>query len=235
MAEVWLTAEARGGSIVLKTLRPQLRGTRAAGRLLEHEHQVLQAVRHRCIVTTFGLVDSAVGPALALEYLAGGDLVPLVGTHPRLWLRAAADVVAALAHVHACGYAYRDLKARNVLFDAAGRARLIDFAAALPFGEPQPVGGTTRAYRPNVEPAVVGPGEDCTALAVLLYELLAGRLPFGAAGETRGAVVPPLAAAHPAAVAVLAALVTDTLQGGARRGSLSDFAAVIDTVAAGIR
>jgi serine/threonine protein kinase len=233
-AHVWHAVDPLRGAIALKVLHPELRGSR----LLEHEHAVLEAVRHPNVVGTFGLVECSIGPALALEYLGGGDLVALVGAHPRTWMRAAADVAAALAHVHACGYAYRDLKARNVLLDAAGRARLIDFAAALRLGAPQPKGGTTAAYRPAVEPAAVGTREDEVALATLVYELMTGRLPFGSDGRRRGtAVPPPLPAdrAAPPSLAALSALVTGVLAGAPDSGSLSQLAAVIDTVAAGFR
>src|SRR5262249_20221640 len=121
--------------------------------------------------------------ALALEYLPGGDLVALAGAHPRHWLWAARDVHAALEHVHACGYAHRDVKARNVLFDADGRARLIDFASALPLGARATNGGTTAAHRSAARTATVSSADDTYAFAVLLYELVAGRLPYGPAGR----------------------------------------------------
>ena len=97
---------------------------------------MLAAARHGYVVETYGLIEHDGVCALALQYLPGGDLVSLAGVDPRHWLRAAYAVHAALTHLHSLGYAHRDVKARNVLFDARGRARLIDFASALPLGAP---------------------------------------------------------------------------------------------------
>jgi serine/threonine protein kinase len=237
-AEIWTTADPLQRRVVLKTLRAELRAAGALHGLLEREARVLEAARHEHVVAVYGLIEFRGARALALEYLGGGDLVALVGAPVHTWIRAAADVVAALRHVHACGYAYRDLKARNVLFDAHDRVRLIDFGSAWPLGAAPPGGGTTAAYRPAAPWRVAGVREDELALAALLYELLTGRLPFGTNGErSRAALQPPLesARAYAAPVRALGDLVVATLRAdpSSAVGSLSEFAAVIDTVIAG--
>jgi serine/threonine protein kinase len=233
-AEVWRATTAQG-PIALKVLRPE--SNLSGDCVLQHEHAVLDVLRHPSIVATVGLVQCRLGTALALEHLAGGDLVPLSGGRPRSWIGVAAQIAAALAHIHACGYAYRDLKARNVLFDSAGCMRLIDFASALPLGAPQPAGGITAAYRPQAAPSRVTAYEDEVALAVLLYELLTGCLPFGRDGRSRGAVAAPrFPVVEPRApLAQLGEIVVAVLSGRTGAGSLPQIAAVIDTVAAGCR
>ncbi|HUO67604.1 MAG TPA: protein kinase, partial [Gammaproteobacteria bacterium] len=194
---------------------------------------------HGHIVVTHGVIEHRGACALALEYLPGGDLVALAGTHPRHWLRAARAVHAALAHLHGLGFAHRDVKARNVLFDARGRATLIDFASALPLGSAARSGGTTAAHvRPGRAP-IVAAADDAYAYAVLLYELFAGRLPYGPAGRPvgwlgpRARLAPPWREARTGPVAALAARVRDVLEADPDRApGLSVFTDVLESAVA---
>jgi serine/threonine protein kinase len=205
---------------------------------LAREHQVLATVAHRHIVATYGVIALGAGDALALEYLPGGDLVPLLGAHPRHWLEAARGVAEALAHVHANGYVHRDVKARNVLFGRDGRARLIDFASAAPRGAPARSAGTTAAHRMAAPPtARVESRDDVYAFAVLLYELLAGRLPYGVEGAGTAGAAPaaawPLGSAADRPARVLAECVLDVL--AAPDAGLSMLADVLESAAAAYR
>jgi serine/threonine protein kinase len=174
---------------------------------------------------------------LLREHAPGGDLVSLVGIHPRHWIAAACGVHAALTHLHARGFVHRDVKARNVLFGTDGRARLIDFASALPCGAAAVRGGTTAAHRAPGRSAAAAPHDDAYAFAVLLYELLAGRLPYGPTGRAAAAgaadPAPPAAAGAVPAVAALAQRVLDVL--GSRDAGLSVFSDVLESAAAALR
>lgn len=182
MSEVWRAATVAGVIVALKIPRADLGTRSAASQLIRREFGVLESLCHAHVLKPLGLITVQEMPGLITEYLDGGDLVPLLGAHPRHWARAARDVALALAYVHERGTVHRDVKARNVLFSHTGEVRLVDFALAADTGGKTPRGGGTLAYerlarRQGAPPELA---DDVHAFAVLLYELLAGRLPFGA-------------------------------------------------------
>ena len=181
MSEVWRATTAAGESVALKIPRTDLRTRSVASALSRREFRVLESLSHAHVLRSLRLIAVQEMPGLITEYLEGGDLAPLLGTHPRHWARAAREVALALGYIHERGKVHRDVKARNVLFSGAGDVRLVDFALAADAGGHAPRGGGTAAYaslaqRQGASPAVA---DDVHAFAVLLYELLAGRLPFG--------------------------------------------------------
>ena len=237
-SEVWRAVDGRGNSVALKIPLSEVPSHDALSRL-EREHDVLAAAQHGHVVATYGLIEHRGACALALEYLPGGDLVALAGAHPRHWLRAVRAVHAALVHLHARGYAHRDVKARNVLFDARGRATLIDFASALPLGVTAQSGGTTAAHARSGRAPIVAAEDDAYAYAVLLYELFAGRLPYGPAGRPagrlgpRGRLASPWRGARSGPTTALAARVREVLEADpARAPGLSVFTDVLESAVA---
>src|SRR5262249_55904160 len=97
------------------------------------------------------------------------------------------DLCRALAAVHQAGLVHRDVKARNVMREQAGRIVLMDFgtggaALALRESAGRDIGGTPLYMAPEVlrgEPASVQ--SDVYSLGVLLYYLVTGRYPVEAA------------------------------------------------------
>jgi hypothetical protein len=110
-----------------------------------------------------------------------------------------AQVLDALAAVHAQGIVHRDVKPGNILLDAAGRCILADFGLARPeelgagltsegvvIGTPAYMAPEQAAGRPDQ----IGPWTDLYAVGVVLFQLLTGRLPFeGGMAAVLGAVV----------------------------------------------
>jgi serine/threonine protein kinase len=212
---VWLAADADGQPVALKF------GPRV---LIQREFARLSALVHPHIVRVLEFVDDAVDSGLVLEYLSGGDLVSLTGELPAYWLEAIADLIGVLTWLHARGIVHRDVKARNLMFDAAGRARLIDFGSAAAIGDRWTAVGTTfAAVDPRRGTGPVTAADDVYALAALVHELM-----YGAPPDARpGAVY-----AAPAAARELAHLVAGCLDGGevSARPTLSHFATVIESL-----
>ena len=228
-AEVWRARDSDGGAVAVKLGK----ATPDSRTRVRAEHAWLARLTHESILRPIALIDDASHTALVTEYLPGGDLVSLAGAAPRHWASASAEVAEALVYLHSRSLVHRDVKARNVLFDSGGRARLIDFGSTTEVGKPRTLGGTTAAHRYE-DRGPVTLADDVFAFAVLTYELMAGRLPFGPAPESAPrAAEPPLARAlrqRPGLLA-LERLVLATLETPARR-SILEFRDVIKSVIA---
>ncbi|MBW7878855.1 MAG: SUMF1/EgtB/PvdO family nonheme iron enzyme [Anaerolineae bacterium] len=97
------------------------------------------------------------------------------------------DLGSALDYAHVHGVIHRDVKPANVMFDNLGRAFLVDFGIAKLIDQSVLLTGTgvamgTPSYMPpeQWEGAELTPQADQYALAVVTYQLVAGRLPFAA-------------------------------------------------------
>jgi serine/threonine protein kinase len=192
--DVWRAASARGGFVAIKAPAPAWSGHAGVHAWLRREHRVLMQLDHPRIVRALDFIEPGfIGPgrccALVTEYLGGGDLVPLAGTDPRQWADAAAGIATALRHVHEHGYVHGDVKARNVLFSQGSpqsAPKLADFGSAMPIGAELPAEFGTKAHRPPRRASRrAAPGDDVYAFAVLLYELLAGHLPYAPGSRAR--------------------------------------------------
>jgi serine/threonine protein phosphatase PrpC len=129
---------------------------------------------------------------LAMEYVEGRTLRQWMLDHPRPDLdtvRGIVDQVArGLRALHRLEMVHQDLRPENVMLDAAGTARLIDFGAVAVAGITETASapdmrllGTPQYTAPEAflgEPG--SPRGDLFALAVIAYEMLSGRLPYGA-------------------------------------------------------
>ncbi len=149
------------------------------------------------------LLDSGTcdrGHYLVFRYLKLGDVERLVVRRGPLRPRHAASLMIhlldALGAVHGCGMTHRDVKASNLLLESEEEATLIDFGLVamyaphersrritsplVPFGTPGYIAPERcLAGKYGSDPhADLDPRSDLYACGVVLYELLAGQLPF---------------------------------------------------------
>jgi len=146
---------------------------------------------HSGIVPIFdsGVLDDGRAYAV-LEYLSGGTLAKRLRRQP-MEIMEAVDCLIQLAdaahYAHQRGIFHLDLKPSNVLLDEHGRPKISDFGLALDAEEQirlkEYVGGTPSYMSPEQtrgETRRLDGRSDIWALGVILYSLLAGRLPFRA-------------------------------------------------------
>jgi serine/threonine-protein kinase len=101
----------------------------------------------------------------------------------------ARQVCEGVAYAHRRGLVHCDIKPQNVMLTADGRAKVTDFGIARAFtsvlnpnAREDVVWGTPQYYAPEqAAGAIPTPASDVYSIGVMLYELLAGRLPFQAA------------------------------------------------------
>ncbi|GEM_PF-4048284 len=123
---------------------------------------------------------------LLLERLHGHELDPAAPITAAEVCRLAMDVLDALGALHALTIVHRDVKPSNLFVEKDGRVRLIDLGIAAPQAELERPDGTTGTVVGTLEymaPEVASQEPydhraDLYSLGLVLYELLAGELPF---------------------------------------------------------
>jgi eukaryotic-like serine/threonine-protein kinase len=196
MAEVWRARdETLGRDVALKRLHPFLLLDAADRDRLTAEARAVASLAHPNTVTLFDVVSDDSETALVLELVDGESLADKLGRGDRPTRDEAFDIVdgvaAALAAAHALGIVHRDVKPGNVLIDRSGRARLVDFGIARALGDgdgerPPTMIGTAPYMAPEqLRGDPVSPATDAYGLAVVAYDLIAGRRPFEASAPIR--------------------------------------------------
>lgn len=199
MGDVYEVEEVQlGRRFVLKTLHRELAGHPELRRQMQREARVLGRLDHVNVVRVFtaGVTSDADAlPFIVMEKLEGATLRQVLRAGTRVPVRAAVrvaiDLLLALDHVHELGLVHCDLKPENVYLhrDRHGvTPKLLDFGVVrvLPRGEANAkLGGTLRYASPEqLRGEAVGPRSDVYAMGLVLYEMLAGKSPFGDATGT---------------------------------------------------
>jgi hypothetical protein len=150
------------------------------------EAETIARLEHPNILPVYGYGEAGGRPYLVLRYLAGGSVARLIRQGPiglanaARWTRA---VAGALDFAHAHGLVHRDVKPSNMLLDEAGNAYLTDFGIAAATEATNSAGTIGSAAYMSPEQASGQPADrrsDLYSLAVSLFEMLTGQLPYTA-------------------------------------------------------
>lgn len=185
-SRVWLAWDAGvGRDVAIKIVQGDGRVLETRARRLAQEAVALRTVRHPGVVELLAHEPDVSPPYLVLEYLPGGTLEARLARRsavpPRLAVGWMIDVLGALEVAHRRGVVHRDVKPSNILLDAHGRAKLVDFGIALVDGELEPtrtdagVGSIMyMAPEQRIDARTVGPAADVYAVASTLFQLVTG-------------------------------------------------------------
>jgi eukaryotic-like serine/threonine-protein kinase len=228
LGSVYLAHDAAGEAVALKVMSFGGADGALLQRTFDREVAAARRLDHPDIVRVRAAGRSDDLGFVAMEYVDGPDLGRFRAAHQAVAAATAARLVArvarALAHAHAQGVLHRDIKAANILVDEArGEVKLGDFGLAQLADLQRSRTGVfagTPAYMSPEQLAESGADErsDLYSLGVVLFELLAGRLPHEAASlglllrEVARSPAPPLQRLQPDVPAALAALVASLLE-----------------------
>jgi hypothetical protein len=183
-------------TVALKVIKPGLASPELLRRFAQ-ESQALGRLQHPGIAQIYdaGTADTGYGPQpyFAMEFIRGEGLRDYAESHhlnTRQRLEIVVKVCEAVHHAHQRGLIHRDLKPGNILVDETGQPKILDFGVArVTDSDAQAtmqtdVGqlvGTLAYMSPEqvlADPLEIDIRSDVYALGVILYELLAGRLPY---------------------------------------------------------
>ena len=166
-------------------------------RRFEQESQALGRLHHPGIAQIYeaGSAETGFGvqPFFAMELIHGKSLVEYADEHKlntRQRLELIIQVCDAVQHAHQRGIIHRDLKPANILVDDTGQPKILDFglaratdsdAQATRQTDMGQLLGTLAYMSPEqvlADPLALDTRTDVYALGVILYELLAGKMPY---------------------------------------------------------
>jgi len=154
----------------------------------EREAKTVAQLRHRNIlmVYEYGLTKNR--PYIAMEYVEEGTLENYLTGEPMNWMRAVSIGIAvaeALHYAHQHGLIHRDVKPSNILMPQDDWPLLADFGLVKMVNEDKALTATgmimgTPAYiaPEQARGDELGPHADMYSLGVIMFEMIAGRLPF---------------------------------------------------------
>jgi eukaryotic-like serine/threonine-protein kinase len=231
MGSVWLAERCDGrfeGLVAVKLLNIALMG-RVGEERFRREGTILARLTHPHIAR---LIDAGVTttgqPYLILEHVAGSAIDRYCDEHAlaiEARIRLFLDVLEAIGHAHANLIVHRDIKPANVLVSVDGHVKLLDFGIAKLLERDAEWAATAgqmsaltseagTALTPEfaapeqVTGGAVTTATDVYALGVLLYVLLTGQHPAGAAVQSPATLIHAIVDTDPKRISD--AVVSDT-------------------------
>ena len=205
MATVFRARDLRLEGVEVAVKIPRLGGDPQAVRRFHSEVLLARRVKHPgvCAVHEYGEDGELV--YCVMELISGRNLRELLREAPVAWERAfeiAIDAAEGLGAIHEAGVLHRDVKSSNLMIDARGRVKLVDFgiakiqraaagedASADPelTGQLDVVGSPEYMSPEQVRGRPLDARSDLYSFGIVIHELFTGRVPFS--GGTLQAVL----------------------------------------------
>jgi len=191
MAEVWLGTDlSLSRQVAVKLLKPNLASDPVVAERFRREAISVAQLNHPNIVAVYDAIEDNGRQAVVMQLVNGKSLRQLLDEQkklsPELTIHIGSCVAAALDAAHQAGMVHRDVKPGNILITPDGRVLLTDFGIAKglePSGDDLThdniMMGTAKYLSPEqVRGKRLDGRADLYSLGLVLYECLAGRVPF---------------------------------------------------------
>jgi len=191
MGEVYLAKHSTlGKPVAIKFLPPMLANDQEFNRRFFEEAKTQARLCHPNIAQVMDCIGENGQLFLVIEYLSGGtiadiidrDKVPIETAKVLSWIK---QVLSALNYAHQNGVIHRDVKSTNIMLDQHRNAKVLDFGIALEMSSNRLTKtgvsvGTPYYMSPEQikNPKKIDHRTDVYSTAIVLYEMLTGRLPF---------------------------------------------------------
>lgn len=191
MADVFLAVDTiLNRQVAIKILRADLSTDAVSILRFEREAQAAAALAHPNIVEIYDVGDYKGHHYIVMEYVTGKTLKQVIRSRGPLVNEEAVDIMkqlcSAISEAHSRGIIHRDIKPQNVIVKADGSIKILDFGIATAKGSMQltqanNVMGSVHYLAPELAKGeAASPQSDIYALGIVLYEMLAGDVPFKA-------------------------------------------------------
>lgn len=192
MAEVWVaTDEELDRRVAVKWLKSNLASDPVVAERFRREAIAVAGLSHPNIVAIHDVVEHEGRQAVVMQLVDGKSLRQLLDGQkrlgPELTIHIGGAIAGALGEAHRAGFVHRDVKPGNILVTSDGRVLLTDFGIAKglqPSADEDLTSdnvmmGTAKYLSPEqVRGHKLDGRADIYSLGLVLYECLAGRVPF---------------------------------------------------------
>ncbi len=174
--------------VAIKVLREGFEEEKAVVSNFIKEARSSASLVHPNVVSVYDVCECDGLNFMVMELVAGKTLKEYIKTNPRLPWQEACDYAIQIGQgiqaAHERGIIHRDIKPQNIIMDPTGVLKVTDFGIAKAMENDKAIaGGTAMGSVHYISPEQARGGftdfrSDIYSLGVVLYEMLAGRVPF---------------------------------------------------------
>ncbi len=174
--------------VAIKVLRPEYRDDEEFIKRFKIEAQSAGSLSHPNIVSIYDVGNEDDIEYIVMEYVEGITLKQYLSTKSTVTWKEAVDyasqICSGLEHAHKKGIVHKDIKPENIIITKEGILKITDFGIAKALNQGTiTTGGLTMGSVHYFSPEQARGGftdakTDLYSLGILLYEMIAGKLPF---------------------------------------------------------